>query len=525
MTRLNSNRITRKFLSNAITEKLLLVVTVLLILLSSAYLISKSLAVNFEEYQQYRDAIAELRELDSTFNQEILKSRYELFADYDPLVRSLEQQKNIENKLQNIPDWGSSQQDQAIQPILGEIQTLLKNRENLSERFKSRNALLKNSLRYLPLLTSQLEAKFATQAQANILTREQISNLRSTLNSLIRNLLLYNIAVDEKLTSNISALIGKLDQLDLQYELNPEQFPTELVKSHANIILATKPQVEQLTTQLLQPLDQYTKSLETTIDSSYKQAARKVNLYRILACIWFFLLLILVNHFLLQRIRQINPDLSRYKKQIGKLTNLLAETSQTKQLPSETANLSAIIPSSSSKLSTPIPSAASDNSLVAIKNSESELVPLADRQDELGQLARQVHEMISERVVNEQSTATQKAFASLTASLILITNDRRRMISPQTLDYLKNIFNNALEAWDCQLITVQGSLEQVEIMFSYPPQIQLLQLVAHLKTVSSAYLAQSLGDLIGTEDGQAQIWSDSYSLKSYEVPSTTKEIK
>ena len=292
MTRFSNNQITRKFLSNATTEKLLLVITVLLILLSSAYLISKSLAVNFEHYQQYRNAIIELGELDSNFNQEILKSRYELFANYDPLVRSLEGQKKIAHKLQNIPKLGISDPKQTIEPILGEIGTLLANRESLSERFKSRNSLLKNSLRYLPLLTSQLEAKFETPASANILTSEQTSNLRSTLNSLIRNLLLYNIAVDEKLTSQISALIEKLDQLDLQYELTQEQFPTELVKSHANIILKTKPQVEQLTTQLLQPLDQYTNRLETTIDSSYKQAAQQVNLYRILTGVWLLMLLI-----------------------------------------------------------------------------------------------------------------------------------------------------------------------------------------------------------------------------------------
>ena len=554
MARFSNNRIIGKFLSNELTEKLLLLITVVLILLSSAYLVRKSLALHFEQYQQYRNAIIELRELDSTFNKEILKSRYELFADYDLLVRSLEGQKQITNKLDDIPNLGISAPNSAIEPILAEIRTLLENRDNLSERFKSRNALLKNSLRYLPLLTSQLEENFATQAQENILTRDQISELRSTLNSLLRNLLLYNIAVEENLTLKISALIEKLDQIDLRYELTQEQFPTELVKSHTNIILNTKPQVEQLTNQLLQPLDQYTKNLETTIDRSYQEAAQQANLYRILTCIWFIMLLIFVNYFLFQRLRQINPDLSSYKKQIAKLTAIFTEIFQQQQTLAPGENFSSVTSNSNHHFSLPIAATAeSDNpnsksgtnlarlnssrnlpqektrrepltssSLVPLSansavNSESELIDLADRSDELGNLARHVKDIALQKAIEEQITAEQKSFASLIACLTLTTNQRRKMISPQTLEVLKNIFNNALAEWDCQLIAMQGSLEQVEIIFSYPPQIQLLQLVAHLKAASSSYLEQNLGDIIDNLESESQIWSNSYSLQSCET--------
>lgn len=555
MESFSNNPIIRKFFSKEITEKLLLVIIVLVILLGSAYLIRKSLAVNFEQYQQYRNAIIELRELDSTFNKEILKSRYELFADYDLLVRSLEGQKQIVNKLEKIPKLGISSHNSTIEPILAEIRTLLENRDNLSERFKSRNALLKNSLRYLPLLTTQLEEKFTTQGQENILNRDQILELRSTLNSLLRNLLLYNIAVEEKLSLTISASMEKLEQLDLRYELTPEQFPTELVKSHSNIILETKPQVEQLTAQLLQPLDQYTKNLETTLDSSYQEAAQQANLYRILTGIWFIMLMIFINYFLLQKLRQMNPDLSNYKKQIAKLTAIFTEIFQQQQTLAPEENFSPVTFNSSHHFSFPIAAAESDNpdsksgtnltrltsssnllqgkigreslttsSLVPFSansavNSESGLVDLADRSDELGQLARRVKEIAVEKAIEEQTNAEQKSFASLTARLILITNHRRKMISPQTLEVLKNIFSNALAEWDCQLVALQGSLEQVEIIFSYPPQIGLLLLVAHLKTASSSYLEQNLGDIMNNLEGESQIWSSSYSLQSCEQPS------
>ena len=512
------------YLNKENREKIFLAATILLIVLSSVYLISKSLALNFDQYQQYRSAIFELQELDSTFNQEILKSRYELFSDYDPLVGSLEQQKNIANKLQNIPDLGIADERQTIEPILGEINNLLNNRESLSERFKSRNALLKNSLRYLPLLTSQLEAKFDAQEQANILTSEQISALRSTLNGLIRNLLLYNVAVDENLTLEIAVLTQKLDQLDLQYELTEEQFPTELVKSHANIILTLKPQIEQLTSQLLQPLDQYTRSLELNIDNSYKQAVQQVNLYRLFTCIWFLMLLIFVNYFFLRKLHQINPSLSRYKKQIGKLTKLLTEIYHHPQAELATANHSAL---TYHPLPAPI-STDSDASLATITEqpaikSESELVTLADRSDELGQLARRVQAIAAEKLVKEQTTAEETVNTSLTARLTLVTQNRQRMISPTTIESLKNIVENMLAKSGCQLIDLQGNLEQVQILFSYPPQVQLLDLVAQLKAVSSSYLEQNVGDLIEDLNSEGQIWSNSYSLQSCEVVNMIEE--
>ncbi|MEO1561296.1 MAG: DAHL domain-containing protein, partial [Cyanobacteria bacterium J06632_19] len=227
------------------------------------FLISKSFPANFEKYQQYRDSITKFREVDLTFNQELLKSRYELFADYDPLVRSIAKQKVIQQKLQKIPDFIPTQKRQEIELILKEIRTVIAKRENLSERFKSQNALLKNSLRYLPILTDKLSTKLDGEEETKVLQQNQSTALKNTLNALFRNLLLDNITVDKQLRENIDNLIGEFSQLQLQYELSEEEFPSQLVKAHTNVIVTTKPKIEELTTQLLQSLEQNTESLET----------------------------------------------------------------------------------------------------------------------------------------------------------------------------------------------------------------------------------------------------------------------
>ncbi|MDJ0796878.1 MAG: transposase [Calothrix sp. MO_167.B12] len=465
-------------------QKIIINGSILLALLISFFLISKSLYVDFNQYQQYYDAIGEFREVDLTFNRELLKSRYELFANYDPLVRSLAKKKAIQKKLQKIPNFVTHHEKQKIELILKEIRAVIAKKEDLHERFKTQNALLKNSLRYLPILTDNLEKKLDAKEQTIRLAQGQIDTLKNTLNSLIRNLLLYNIAVDKKLTLNIDNLMSKFSQLQLQYELTEDEFPSQLVKAHANVILTTKPKIEELTTQLLQSLEQNTKALEATVESSYQQAAVIVNQYRLLTCGWFLMLLILVNYLLIKRKRWVDPEFSKYKKQVGEIAAALEGMSTSVNSSSDAEEATG-------------------------------LVNLWEREDELGQLARGVREIATQ--ANKRSIVTiDESSASLRARLTLLTKNRKNFISPLTLEQLEIIIGDALDNWNCKMIDFQGSLEQVQILFTYPPQIQLSQLVTHLKTVSAAYFYEKLQDIMENTDEVSQIWCDSSSITSCE---------
>ena len=114
-----------------------------------AFLINKSLSVDFNQHQRYRIAIVQLQEKDATFNQDILKSKYQLFTSYDLLVNTLTTQKTIQQQLQEIPIFIDAREQRQIQSLLATQAELLQQKEKLSERFKSQNAALKNSLRYL----------------------------------------------------------------------------------------------------------------------------------------------------------------------------------------------------------------------------------------------------------------------------------------------------------------------------------------------------------------------------------------
>lgn len=264
----------------------------IIILLISGFLIYKSLPVSFQDYQQYRDQVIRLSKLEANFSQEVLKARYELFAHYDFIVDNLTEQNNILTSLEDIPQFVNTSNQQKIRSFLESRQASLEQKENLSEWFKSRNALLKNSLRYLPFLSDQLDTKLNAPKLSKALGTEKVAVLDDTLNQLIRNLLLFTTTSDEALFAKIRDLLRNLNQLQNTLEISEQDLPLQLVQSHANVIFKAKPLIEEVTNQLLKPLDTSTEPITSTFETSYQFALANTRIYRLLTYGWFMLLLI-----------------------------------------------------------------------------------------------------------------------------------------------------------------------------------------------------------------------------------------
>ena len=289
------------------------------------------------QYQQYRSKITLLQRQDAALELNILKSRYELFTTYDPLVSNLNKQKEIQQQLQEIPDFIDAQGKKEIRAILADRLTLLEQKESLSEWFKSQNALLKNSLHYLPLLISQLgevnEISSISQSQniassnQNNLVEEQewFYPLKLALNDLLRNVLLYNATNNNNLVPIIREQLVKIDQINDDYSIGEEEFPIGLVRSHTNLILDQKPEVEILTKQISSPLTKQQQDLVAIYDQYYQKAIRAGNFYRILTGITLLLIIIAINYLIVNRIMQINPKLKSYQKIVEQIIDRVIE--------------------------------------------------------------------------------------------------------------------------------------------------------------------------------------------------------
>lgn len=287
---------------------------VLLAIIILTFLISKNLSIDFNQHQKYRNAIVKLQEENANFNQDILKSRYEIINSYDSFVISLNVQKAIQQHLQELPSFVNVSDQKQIYNILATQIKLLQQKESLSERFKSQNATLKNSLRYLPTLIAELKKTAFDQ--------KWFIPLKTTLNNLLYNILLYNLTTDESLKPLINVQIEKLSQIKYQYKISEEEFSIDLAISHTKIILKNKPQVDEQTNQILNiPTAENAKTLETVYNNSYQKAIKTADMYRLFAYGWSLILLGGISYLIIDKFSEANHKITVLNERL-KVENL-----------------------------------------------------------------------------------------------------------------------------------------------------------------------------------------------------------
>jgi PAS domain S-box-containing protein len=156
--------------------------------------------------------------------------------------------------------------------LLAENSKIMEQREEEIERFKSQNAVLKNSLTYLPQLVQELK-------------KSSLANEGSLLGEMLNNLLVYTLSSDGEIIPKIKAQIA---------QLNGQQQSQPLVRlglAHAQIVLDRKPQVDRLTQEILkQPVAAGISNLETSYNQLYQEALGTANLFRQLAYGWLIIL-------------------------------------------------------------------------------------------------------------------------------------------------------------------------------------------------------------------------------------------
>lgn len=468
----------------------------------------QSSATSFNRYQTYQENILALRELETNFNQEILKSRYELFPSYDAIVQNLADQDAIQTHLSNIPGFIGGQDRREIERILSERQVALEQKDSLSEWFKSRNALLKNSLRYLPFLTEQLETSFATpppspsvpptdpasaptaDSPAPPAPTANLRTLTSTLNQLIRNLLLYNASADESLAEQTQALVTQITKLENTLEISNDAIPINVFRSHANVILSTKPLVEELTGQLLLPLAQHTDDLETTVNQAYQRASRLTTLYRTLTILWILLLVGLANLLLLRRVRYRDPAFAQYQTHINTLAGVATELHEAQSNEKEMPSL-------------------------------PQLDTLLSHEGDLGRLAMGLDQW--KQHLTQPDPVEVEAFTFLAARLSFLTKNRRKLIGTDAAYILDKTLTATLKHHHCYLIDIQFEVDQVLLRFTYPETSQLAHLATVLKSISAQALYPMVKETDDTLTSATEIWSDAYLLASFESPTEISE--
>jgi PAS domain S-box-containing protein len=286
------------------------------VILALTFLFLKTRLINVYQHDSFSSDIRQLKEVDATLNQDILKSRFGLLPSYDRITNELNTEKQVRDRLQNIPDFISDAGRTEITKSVQVFSATLEEKERLIEEFKSKNSLINNSARYFPTATTELAEKLRSSSRN--------PGLSEQLDSLVRDLLIYNLHSDSELQSKINKRID-----DLARKPDAADPALENILAHAKTILRVKAEIDALTRDLtsIHTAEQAEKIIRT-YDAQYDYVQQLSNIYRILLYLSSICLLIYISYYIVQRLKDANSKLQLELGERKQIENALRESEE-----------------------------------------------------------------------------------------------------------------------------------------------------------------------------------------------------
>jgi methyl-accepting chemotaxis protein len=276
------------------------------------------------EHDRFVESLRLLKEQDALSTQEALELRFSLLTNYDPLVATSEAITQIAASLPaQAHVLYPAAKDSALDPDLQPYLDLLAQKQQEIEDFKSKNAVLKNSLTYLPTLEAGIEAASASDPGA--------SKARRDSGLLLRQVLADSLASHpDNLAA--AALIEKVAAERSQFpaEVQPDVL---LLLAHARLVLSQHKAVDSLLAEIVSlPADQRGEALFQADQTLYQQREHRSGNYSLALGGYCALLLACVAVFLVQInrsariVRQANETL---ESRVSQRTQALAKSKET----------------------------------------------------------------------------------------------------------------------------------------------------------------------------------------------------
>lgn len=170
---------------------------------------SKTRSVDPKEHERVDSALRELRSLDRTINQDVLRARYKMIDGYDPVRRSYRRIEDLEATLASPPAYLDGASRDAFRGAVERYSAAVTEKQRLIEGFKYRSADLNDLLGYLP---------GAGAGFAAIANEQGDEVLAGRVHGALELALLYSLTSDEQ---EASALIQAASDVAARGEASP----------------------------------------------------------------------------------------------------------------------------------------------------------------------------------------------------------------------------------------------------------------------------------------------------------------
>lgn len=255
-------------------KKALIIFGAITLLSIFAFLGRKAGEFSDAEHSAFQGALWKLKHLDTAFNEDVLAARFGLLNNYDDFEVCSAQLNESLDELNKMPAFTTAEGRAAIESARNEYADLLRQRANLIEKFKSKNAVLANSRRYFPVAVGELAGKLG----------EDPSNrqLKSIVDDLIR-LTLARLSTPETAPEQVNAQLVKLKGWCASHPEHPQaKFASSLIR-HVRIITSENGELDNLIRQLLAlPTEDSIRKLSLAYESDVSRALQRAGYYRLM---------------------------------------------------------------------------------------------------------------------------------------------------------------------------------------------------------------------------------------------------
>lgn len=253
----------------------------------------KSSGVDVEKKHRVEGYLRQLKQVDAEWNVDVLKSRMGINNNYDPLVSPLPVLNGLRKKLAGEMKGG------AHAGAVSELRALdasIDGKTDLIERFKSENAILRNSLRYAPTAVAELDTRIAVARAAEPAQAARLAALQSRSEGTLTHLLRYNLFPDR---TAAAALDTEVDALSPLAAGTSDDIAGSVANfaHHAHVVLAQRALEDSVLGEVLAtPIDAGVDRLGAALDRDFTAALERSNGYRHLLLGYASLLLALLAY-------------------------------------------------------------------------------------------------------------------------------------------------------------------------------------------------------------------------------------
>lgn len=288
------------------------------------YLFLNTRAVNTEQHSRLLSGFQSVRQLDSLLTEEVLESRFSLLTNYDVLV---ETEARLKTTLGSVKQTLSTLgENEPIKAGLSGFEAALTQKDDLIEQFKSKNAVLKNSVSYFPFAVSHvLETARKEPTGAGLVER---------IHTFEKEMLLYNLNHDPELGQRLNQETTALESAATSCG-KPLRNDIGILLAHARILLSHTEQLASLIVQITSlPSAARVEETAKAYQTLYQAALQRTNLFRTYLYVYCVFLLAAVA-FILMKLRQSAKALheanATLEERITERTQQLSATNQQRE--------------------------------------------------------------------------------------------------------------------------------------------------------------------------------------------------